>query len=257
MECAPATTVECPPMTTFNLADLFEQAVDAWPDREYIVAEGQRRTFAEMDARANRLAHHLAAHGVGPGDHVGEKACLASHRAVRAVSDARDGEPTRQIAASLRAGSQVRDLAGVDVYTMPTKVADQARDQLDGTWDDRSGEDYPVEVNDAAARAEVLWEVSDGVRGLADELLAQAVVDPAAVVAAAHDHGVGDLFPRWRDGDLATIAEDGKIPEHATWAERIAAGELAIDTLLNAAGLAAFTADQAALDDRIREFLGD
>jgi 3-oxocholest-4-en-26-oate---CoA ligase len=55
----------------FNLADLFEGAVDAFADREYLVAEGQRRTYAEMDARANRLAHHLAANGIGPGDHVG------------------------------------------------------------------------------------------------------------------------------------------------------------------------------------------
>jgi acyl-CoA synthetase (AMP-forming)/AMP-acid ligase II len=58
-------------VATFNLADLFEQAVDAWPDREYLVAEGHRRTFAEMEARANRLAHHLAARGIGPGEHVG------------------------------------------------------------------------------------------------------------------------------------------------------------------------------------------
>lgn len=55
----------------FNLADLFEAAVDAFPDREYLVADGQRRSYAEMEARANRLAHHLAAQGVGPGDHVG------------------------------------------------------------------------------------------------------------------------------------------------------------------------------------------
>ncbi len=55
----------------FNLADLFENAVDHFADREYIVADGKRRTYAEMEARANRLAHHLAAHGVGPGDHVG------------------------------------------------------------------------------------------------------------------------------------------------------------------------------------------
>jgi acyl-CoA synthetase (AMP-forming)/AMP-acid ligase II len=54
-----------------NLADLFEQAADAWPDREYLVADGRRRTYAEMEARANRLAHHLAAQGIGPGDHVG------------------------------------------------------------------------------------------------------------------------------------------------------------------------------------------
>ena len=56
---------------TFNLADMFENAVDAFADREYLVAEGKRRTYAEMEERANRLAHHLAANGVGPGDHVG------------------------------------------------------------------------------------------------------------------------------------------------------------------------------------------
>ncbi|MGD9705350.1 MAG: acyl-CoA synthetase [Acidimicrobiia bacterium] len=56
---------------TFNLADVFELAVDAWPDREYVSDERSRRTFAEIDARANQLAHHLAAAGVGPGDHVG------------------------------------------------------------------------------------------------------------------------------------------------------------------------------------------
>ena len=55
----------------FNLADLFEHSVDQFGDREYLVAGDQRRTYAEMDARANRLAHHLAAQGIRPGDHVG------------------------------------------------------------------------------------------------------------------------------------------------------------------------------------------
>jgi 3-oxocholest-4-en-26-oate---CoA ligase len=55
----------------FNLADLFEAAVDAYPEREYLVADGARRTYAEMEARANQLAHYLAAQGIGPGDHVG------------------------------------------------------------------------------------------------------------------------------------------------------------------------------------------
>ena len=54
-----------------NLADLFETAVDAYPEREYLVANGQRRTYAQMEARANQLAHHLADQGIGPGDHVG------------------------------------------------------------------------------------------------------------------------------------------------------------------------------------------
>jgi acyl-CoA synthetase (AMP-forming)/AMP-acid ligase II len=55
----------------YNLADLFEHAVDHFPEREYLVAEGRRRTYADVEARANRLAHHLAAQGIGPGDHVG------------------------------------------------------------------------------------------------------------------------------------------------------------------------------------------
>src|ERR1700682_4062246 len=62
-------STNCP--MTFNLADLFENAVDAFGEREYLVAAGKRRTYAEMEARANRLAHHLAAAGVKAGDHVG------------------------------------------------------------------------------------------------------------------------------------------------------------------------------------------
>jgi acyl-CoA synthetase (AMP-forming)/AMP-acid ligase II len=54
-----------------NLADLFEFAADTFADREYLVAGDQRRTYAEMDRRANQLAHHLQARGVRPGDHVG------------------------------------------------------------------------------------------------------------------------------------------------------------------------------------------
>ncbi len=54
-----------------NLADLFELAVDTFAEREYLIAEGKRRTYAEMEERANQLAHCLKARGVGPGDHVG------------------------------------------------------------------------------------------------------------------------------------------------------------------------------------------
>ena len=55
----------------FNLADLFEHAVDHFGDREYLLADGKRRTYREMEERANRLAHHLAAQGIGKDDHVG------------------------------------------------------------------------------------------------------------------------------------------------------------------------------------------
>lgn len=56
---------------TYNLADVFELAVDAYADREYLVANDKRCTFREMEERANRLAHHLHSQGIQPGDHVG------------------------------------------------------------------------------------------------------------------------------------------------------------------------------------------
>jgi acyl-CoA synthetase (AMP-forming)/AMP-acid ligase II len=59
------------PARTFNLADLFEVVADAAPDRTALVAGDERRTYAELDARANRLAHHLIARGIRPGDWVG------------------------------------------------------------------------------------------------------------------------------------------------------------------------------------------
>lgn len=54
-----------------NIADLFEHAVDAFPDRVAIACGDRAATFAELDGRANQLAHHLAEQGVGHGDHVG------------------------------------------------------------------------------------------------------------------------------------------------------------------------------------------
>ncbi len=54
----------------FNLADLWEAVADAVPEREALVCGDRRLTYAEVDARATRLAHDLAAHGIGPGDHV-------------------------------------------------------------------------------------------------------------------------------------------------------------------------------------------
>src|ERR1700690_4092060 len=63
-------------MAGLNFADIFETVVDTKPGAAALVVrstEGDevRLTFAELDARANRLAHALVAHGVAPGDHIG------------------------------------------------------------------------------------------------------------------------------------------------------------------------------------------
>ena len=56
---------------SFNFADVWEMAADALGDRLALVCGAQRRTYAELEERANRLADHLTGLGVGPGDHVG------------------------------------------------------------------------------------------------------------------------------------------------------------------------------------------
>ena len=55
----------------YNLADIFESVADVVGDREALICGGRRLTYAELEARANRLAHHLRSQGIGHGDHVG------------------------------------------------------------------------------------------------------------------------------------------------------------------------------------------
>ncbi|MFD5593540.1 acyl-CoA synthetase [Streptomyces griseorubiginosus] len=62
----------------YNLADLFESVVDVVPDREalaYLDIPGtgaeRRLTYAELDAAANRIGHHLLDSGIRAGEHVG------------------------------------------------------------------------------------------------------------------------------------------------------------------------------------------
>jgi acyl-CoA synthetase (AMP-forming)/AMP-acid ligase II len=54
----------------YNLADFVEHSVDAMPDRTALVCGDRTVAYAELEERANRLAHHLAAQGVGERDHV-------------------------------------------------------------------------------------------------------------------------------------------------------------------------------------------
>ena len=65
----------------FNLADLIEPTVDLVGDRTAVVVGDRRVTYAQLEERANRLAHHLAANGVTQGSHVG----VYSHNAIEFV----------------------------------------------------------------------------------------------------------------------------------------------------------------------------
>ena len=65
----------------FHIADLFEHSVDLVSERVALVQGERQRTYAELDRRANQLAHHLQSAGVEPGD----KVSLYSRNTIEAI----------------------------------------------------------------------------------------------------------------------------------------------------------------------------
>ncbi|HVQ84928.1 MAG TPA: acyl-CoA synthetase [Mycobacterium sp.] len=54
-----------------NIADLAEHAIDAVPDRVALISGDQKLTYAQLEEKANRLAHYLIDQGVQKDDKVG------------------------------------------------------------------------------------------------------------------------------------------------------------------------------------------
>jgi transaldolase len=204
-----------------------------------------------------RLGAYCQENGLGSGKGVGERTVIASQQWVNRMNH-QYGLSTKLIAASLRSADQVESLAGTDVFTMPVRVAADARARLSGKFTSHLQELYPVDLNTGTQELHIekLWEVSEKelllLRDMADELPCCG----NCIAEQAQKAGCGDLFPNLSDEDLQMVRSDGKIPRHERWADRIRNGELAVDSLLNLAGLASFAHDQAELDQRIRSVIG-
>jgi acyl-CoA synthetase (AMP-forming)/AMP-acid ligase II len=54
-----------------NIADLAEHAIDAVPDRVALISGDEELTYAQLEEKANRLAHYLIGRGVQKDDKVG------------------------------------------------------------------------------------------------------------------------------------------------------------------------------------------
>ena len=209
-----------------------------------------------------RLNSFVADNGLGDGQYVGERATLASQAQIRRLRDSRK-TPTRQIGASFRAGEQVCNLAGVDVLTMPPKVARQFLDLgiPPGEFEDRTGKDYEATLADGVDCRETglatLWDVGPEVAACLDDLEKEDLdrFSPGDLVTYFADHGCGDLLVDWSEPQVATSAEEGKIPRMEHWKAPLAGGEIGLDALMNLAGLNSFIADQKAMDEKVRQTL--
>ncbi len=95
------------PVAAGTLPDLFSRQVARTPDATAVVFEGESLTYAEFDARVDRLARALSGHGVRPGDVVAVRlprspalvvAVHAVHRAGAAYLPVDPGCPADRIA---------------------------------------------------------------------------------------------------------------------------------------------------------------
>jgi len=215
---------------------------------------------AYVNVFLGRLNSLVADNGLGDGENIGEKTLVASQKAVTELRSQRRTE-TEQIAASMRAGHQASALAGVDVMTLPLKVAQEflscqiPTDKLVPFTDQR----YPVDLESATPEPviQVLWEVTPRFKEATTALLDEPLDDYGArdLQGFFAERGLNELFPAWNEEDLQTIDEDGKIPSYVHWAERLNQREVALDALMSQSGLQRFAADQEALDARIEAHL--
>lgn len=211
---------------------------------------------AYVNVFMGRLNAFVTDHGLGDGRNVGERATFATQREIRGAR-ARGETATLLIGASMRDADQVMILAGVDVFTMPPKVAEaytargvtqvQPERNADGAMAWAAG------VTERTLGAQTLWEVTEQDR----ELIRRAITEldersgPEQLVALALASGRADLFPPWSLEDRAVLRREGKIPSWPRWREALGAGRIGLDALMSAAGLMSFVEDQATLDHRI------
>lgn len=212
---------------------------------------------AYLNVFLGRIGAFIVDNGLGDGSGAGENAVLSSQSWVTRLS-AETGSVTRQIAASMRSYSQLEQLAGVDVYTIPPKVAAAGRKSLSGLFDNRLSRRYDVPLNESAAGLgmEKFHEVTPEVLELGRRLGKDLPSSGEELTGRAREAGLADMFPALGEEDMQLIEAEGKIPVVSSWRERLMTGELAPDTLLTLAGLASFTVDQRQLDDRIRSITG-
>jgi transaldolase len=200
-----------------------------------------------------RIGAYMIDNKLGDGSGAGEKAVISSQNWVTGLC-AENPWQTKQIAASLRNYNQLELLAGVDVFTMPPKVAAAGHKELKGKFTSRTHENYDVNIFDSAkdAQIEKFWEVDDKVLKLSERLAGKLPSTGQELIHIAHEEGCEDMFPSLSKEEKNFIVADGKIPIHAKWEKKIKEGKIAPDTLLTLAGLASFTSDQEKLDQRIR-----
>jgi transaldolase len=226
--------------------------------QNFFAAQFARPAF--VNVFLGRLNSFVQASETGTGEAVGEKTVRATQRTLRALRESGRTE-SFLIAASMRGGRQVADLAGVDVMTLPVSVAEEYAAGPADEPADCMDEDLHVPMmtgfTTADFNGDTLWDVPEPFQQISQQLMANDpdAMTPEAIMEFFAINGFSDFMPVWKVDEIDTVMKDGKIPDFKTWGPRLKSRELGLDALMNISALAAFVTDQQALDKRIYSLL--
>ena len=223
--------------------------------QNYLAARLSNPSF--VNVFLGRLNQVVVENSCGNGEMVGEKATLATQKALRQVRDRFPEVTTHLIGASIRSGKQVGFLAGLDVLTIPPPALKDfvasgvAVEEITCNID---REIHPGIESDhfLRKRFDALWDLPESFVSLVDALLSQQGLDDFSGEQLQQfcKEKASDIFHSFSDADLMKIREKGKIPCIGDWPESVA-----VDDLMTQSALQSFAKDQNALDERIRSFL--
>ena len=225
------------PPYTDSVVRRFERQCAAHPDAPALEFQGSQVSYAELDARANRLAHHLRQSGVERDRLVGiaiERtpdmvvAVLAVLKAGGAYVPLDPQYPRERLAYMLADASPVLvltqqallaqlPLQGVSAFCLDTQEAGLADAPQGHTWPDPAADDlaYVIYTSGSSGRPKGVLLTHGGLANLAVDHGARLRITPASRVLQAvslnFDPATGDMFFTLLHGACLVLADSAQL----------------------------------------------
>jgi len=228
--------------------------------QNYLISRIAKPTY--VNVFLGRLNSFVSDNDLGSGDYIGEKATLASQKAVKDLR-AKNITKSQQIGASFRNGQQIHSLAGIDVMTIPPKVANQFQkmdiglDLIVDRKDWEYTEDIKKEVDPESIGLNSLWDVDENLISCVEKLEDENLDNFSAnnLYDFFKENKCADVLVKWDNSQIQTSYNEGKIPNLKNWADALKSKKIGLDSLMNLAGLNSFKADQQEMDQRVKSIL--
>lgn len=228
--------------------------------QNYLIARIGKPAY--VNVFLGRLNSFVAENKLGDGNFVGEKATLASQAVIKHLRE-KYKIATRQIGASFRTGKQIHDLVGIDIMTITPKAAEEFLSMKlePQKIADETGMNYKPglysNVDPASIMLDTLWDVDEKLVKCVDALEKEDLdsFTPTDLIDFFRKHRCGDIIVHWNNAQIAASSREGKIPQLHHWEETLENKTIGLDSVMNLAGLNSFTADQKAMDQRIKDVL--